>query len=262
MEEAIQRFIAEMWDRYAEQLNLGELASSVFVSPFHFLRVFTRTTGVTPGRYLSAIRMYEAKRLLLTTPMRVSDIVTEVGYSSLGTFTTRFTQVVGITPSQYREPEVGELLIAVGPRFSRTPSLAVLDGAVVRAAEPGGASVVGTVALPPAAAPANVFVCLFRERVPQRGPVAYDALPNVGSARFAIRGTPAGDCTVIAVAEGQIDSEGPRILFGASPVLVTPGGAAVVHLRLRAPRPTDAPLAISLSTRVATAAARRDARAA
>ena len=249
MEGAVRRVIAEMWDRYFEPINLSELASSVFVSPFHFLRVFTRSTGVTPGKYLSAIRMYEAKRLLLTTPLRVSDIVNEVGYRSLGTFTTRFTQAVGMTPSQYREPDVGELLIAVGPTFARTPSPAALRRTHQPVLPPGATSVAGRVELPPDAGPADVFVCVFREPVPQCGPVAYEILND--ATRFAIRGVPPGPCTVVAVA--ALRSDVRRLLFTASPVVVTPGATTVVHLRPRAPSPTDPPLAVSLTNRVAAA---------
>jgi AraC-like DNA-binding protein len=247
MELAVQRFISEMWERHVEPVNLGDLASSVFVSPFHFLRVFTRSTGVTPGKYLSAIRMYEAKRLLLTTPLRVSDIVNEVGYRSLGTFTTRFTQAVGMTPSQYREPAVRDLLVAVGPRFSRIPSHGALRGRDVPPLPgPGAVPVTGTVELPPAAAPADVVVCVFGELVPQGAPVAYAFLPDAGSSRFAIPDVPAGRWVVIAVASPKSGVDLP-VLLDTVTVPVTPGGATV-RLRLRAPRPTDPPLAISLAS--------------
>jgi AraC-like DNA-binding protein len=240
-----------MWARYFEPLKLDELAASVFVSPFHFLRVFTKTTGITPGKYLSAIRMYEAKRLLLTSSLRVSDIVYNVGYRSLGTFTTRFTQMVGMTPSQYREPTVGELFLAVGPRFSRIPSADAVRGVpAVTDPQPGGASVTGGIELPEETAPAEVLICVFRELVPQCAPVAHQFLTDSGSGRFAIHDLPAGQYTVIAVAEPPAGTGGP-ILFDAQPVLATPGGTALVNLRLRRPRPTDPPFAISLATRAA-----------
>ena len=101
----------------------------MFVSPFHFSRMFAKATGVTPGRYLTAVRLFEAKRLLLTTSLTVSDIVCSVGYSSVGTFTSRFTRAVGMTPTQYREPEVGELLVALAPNFRGLPSLRTLRAA-------------------------------------------------------------------------------------------------------------------------------------
>jgi len=55
----------------------------MFVSPFHFSRIFAKTVGLTPGRYLTALRLFEAKRLLLSTSLTVSDVVCSVGYSSV-----------------------------------------------------------------------------------------------------------------------------------------------------------------------------------
>jgi AraC family transcriptional regulator len=252
MELAVQQFISEMWERHIEPVNLGDLASSVFVSPFHFLRVFTRSTGVTPGKYLSAIRMYEAKRLLLTTSLRVSDIVNEVGYRSLGSFTTRFTQAVGMTPGQYRESAVSDLLVAVGPRFSRfPPSSALRDREVPPAPDPSAVSVTGTVELPPEAALADIVICVFREPVPQGAPVAFAFLPAAGSSRFAVPDVPVGRHVVIAVAAPKSEVDLP-VLLATGAVPVTPGGGSV-RLRLRAPRPTDPPLAISLAARPAAA---------
>ncbi len=92
MHQAVQRTIESMHARYSEPITLADLASEVFVSPFYFSRIFAKATGVTPCRYLTAVRLFEAKRLLLTTGMTVSDIVCSVGYSSVGTFTSRFTR--------------------------------------------------------------------------------------------------------------------------------------------------------------------------
>src|SRR5439155_19448265 len=116
-------------ERYFEPITLSALAAEVYVSPFHFSRIFARATGVTPGRFLTAVRLFEAKRLLLTTSLTVSDIVCSVGYSSVGTFTSRFARAVGMTPTQYRDPEVGELLVASAPHFQRLPSLPALRDA-------------------------------------------------------------------------------------------------------------------------------------
>ncbi|WUH89151.1 AraC family transcriptional regulator [Streptomyces sp. NBC_00433] len=103
MEYIVQRAVAVIRDKYGEPLTLDELARMVLVSKFHFLRSFRRTTGVTPGRFLSAVRLAEAKRLLLDTSLKVSDISAQVGYSSIGSFTRRFTESVGLPPTQYRQ---------------------------------------------------------------------------------------------------------------------------------------------------------------
>ncbi|MFY7070358.1 helix-turn-helix transcriptional regulator [Nocardiopsis changdeensis] len=82
---------------------LADLAASGFYSQFHFHRIFARHTGTTPGRFLTALRMEEAKRLLAHTSETVMSISDRVGYQSLGSFTTQFTRLVGISPGRFRE---------------------------------------------------------------------------------------------------------------------------------------------------------------
>ncbi|AQS66336.1 helix-turn-helix transcriptional regulator [Streptomyces pactum] len=102
MEHLVQRSIATMHHRFHEPLTLDDLARSAMVSKFYFLRVFSRVTGVTPGRFLSAVRLHEAKRLLRSTSLNVADISARVGYSSTGTFSRRFSESVGVSPTKYR----------------------------------------------------------------------------------------------------------------------------------------------------------------
>nr|ABS50455.1 NapR1 [Streptomyces aculeolatus] len=98
MEHLVRHAVTTIRERFFEPLSLDDLAQSVRVSKYHFLRVFTRVTGVTPGRFLSAVRLHEAKRLLLSTSLTVADISAQVGYSSTGSFTRRFTESVGLSP--------------------------------------------------------------------------------------------------------------------------------------------------------------------
>ncbi|MFD0319225.1 helix-turn-helix domain-containing protein [Streptomyces flavalbus] len=102
MEHAVRHTVTLIRERYGEPLTLDDLARSVMVSKYHLLRVFTRVTGVTPGRFLTAVRLQEAQRLLLSTALTVADISARVGYSSTGSFTRRFTELVGLSPTQYR----------------------------------------------------------------------------------------------------------------------------------------------------------------
>lgn len=176
MQPAIQKAIAMMHQRYSEPLTLNHLAAEVFVSPFHFSRVFSRATGVTPGRYLTAVRLFAAKRLLLTTSMTVSDIVCGVGYSSVGTFTSRFTRLVGITPTSYRDPRVGDLLVAVSPDFQRLPPFGALRQAGDAAAEPtGNATIRARIQFPAGVRGGEVLVGVFADIIPQCAPVAFTA---------------------------------------------------------------------------------------
>jgi AraC family transcriptional regulator len=86
-----------------EPLPLNRLASLASYSPFHFARIFKERIGLPPLYYISSLRLQKAKDLLMHTNLSVRDIALEIGQQSLGTFTTRFTDRVGVTPSQFRD---------------------------------------------------------------------------------------------------------------------------------------------------------------
>ena len=254
---AIRKAISSMYQRYAEPVTLSRLAAEVFVSPFHFSRVFAKATGVTPGRYLTAIRLFEAKQLLLGTDLTVSDIVCGVGYSSVGTFTSRFTRAVGMTPTQYRDPEVRQLMVAISPHYQRLPSPSALREAGIGAASridgigPGTTTLAGRVELPPAPGPANVLIGVFNELVPQRSPVAWAVRTDVTAGEeFEIHGVPGGQWTVIAIGEHAPDAQGRCFSIGTMRCPVPPGipRRTAARLRMRPLQPTDPPIAITLAT--------------
>ena len=88
--------------RYADPLDLDELASAASVSKFHFLRCFTATYGRTPAGYLTERRIERAQDLLRATNLTVTEVCHLVGYTSLGSFSTRFRELVGESPSAYQ----------------------------------------------------------------------------------------------------------------------------------------------------------------
>ncbi|WP_425457005.1 helix-turn-helix transcriptional regulator [Cohnella terricola] len=71
-------------------------------SPYHFSRLFREQVGLSPLYYVSALRLQKAKDLLIHTDFSIRDIGLEIGQMSLGTFTTRFSECVGVTPSEFR----------------------------------------------------------------------------------------------------------------------------------------------------------------
>jgi AraC family transcriptional regulator len=101
--QAARRAIQTMHTHLHERLTLEDLASVAYLSPSHFHRVFCRLIGIPPGEFLSALRLQAARRLLVTTSLSVTDICFEVGYTSTGSFTTRFTQLVGLSPRLLRQ---------------------------------------------------------------------------------------------------------------------------------------------------------------
>ena len=89
--------------RYREPLDVPTLARAAHLSPAHFSREFRRTFGETPHQYLLTRRLERAAALLRSTDHSVADICMNVGLRSVGSFTTSFRRVYGLSPTAYRE---------------------------------------------------------------------------------------------------------------------------------------------------------------
>jgi len=87
---------------YQSPISLDQAAREACLSPFHFHRLFRSTFGETPHDFLTSRRMDRARRLLASGEMSVTDVCFEVGYSSLGSFSTKFQTIVGRPPTQYQ----------------------------------------------------------------------------------------------------------------------------------------------------------------
>ena len=87
---------------YAEQVDVDSLAAVAGLSKYHFLPLFRATYGVTPGEYLSQRRIERAQDLLRATNLTVTEVCHAVGFSSLGSFSSRFRAVVGESPSDFQ----------------------------------------------------------------------------------------------------------------------------------------------------------------
>jgi len=88
---------------YAKPLNVDSLARDALMSPGHFSRQFKAAYGESPYSYLMTRRIERTMDLLRRDEMSVTEVCFAVGCSSLGTFSTRFTELVGMTPSIYRK---------------------------------------------------------------------------------------------------------------------------------------------------------------
>ena len=87
---------------YAQPLDVPALARVALMSPGHFSRSFRSAYGETPHSYLMTRRIERAKALLRRGDLSVTEVCFEVGCTSLGSFSSRFTELVGETPSAYR----------------------------------------------------------------------------------------------------------------------------------------------------------------
>jgi AraC-like DNA-binding protein len=116
---ALLRRVRDRIDReYAQPLDVEALARGVHMSAGHLSREFKRAYGEPPYAYLMTRRIERAMALLRRGDLSVTEVCFEVGCSSLGTFSTRFTELVGVSPSVYRDQVAAHMAEVAG----ETPS--------------------------------------------------------------------------------------------------------------------------------------------
>ncbi len=89
-------------DRFRGRTSLEDAAREAGLSPFYFNRLFTQAFNETPHEFVTRLRIDEAKRQLLKDHDSVTDICFDVGYESLGSFSTRFSTLTGLSPAAFR----------------------------------------------------------------------------------------------------------------------------------------------------------------
>lgn len=104
-DERIARAIAYLHEHYPESPSLAQLARQVHMSPFHFHRLFSRQTGISPKHYLQKKQLQVAKWLLRSTKQPIGAIAAHTGFASHGHFTSTFHRLVGVSPSDYRQQQ-------------------------------------------------------------------------------------------------------------------------------------------------------------
>jgi AraC-like DNA-binding protein len=97
------RMAKDAMDRdWSSAIDLDAVAAHAGYSRYHFVRLFRAAYGETPGQYLSRRRIERAQELLRSANLTVTEVCMLVGFTSLGTFCTRFKQIVGVTPTEFR----------------------------------------------------------------------------------------------------------------------------------------------------------------
>jgi len=241
--QAVERVIQVMHTHLHEVLTLEDLASVAYLSPSHFTRVFRRLIGIPPGEFLLALRFQAARRLLLTTPLSVTDICFEVGYTSIGSFTSRFTHLVGLPPRLLRQrAHAFEPLPAEPAEFyPTTPSGIQMKNALL-----------GQISAP-ATFRGTIYVGLFTSPIPQGTPVRCTTLSSPGL--YLLHGMADGVYYLRAAAfplAADLHSSllpGEKMLLGnnASPLVIHHGHVSGdPNLVLHSPRLTDPPLVMGL----------------
>jgi len=222
---AVERAIDTMRTNLGDSLTIDDLARSAMFSKFHFTRVFQRVTGVSPGRFLSAMRLEEAKRLLLSTTLTVADISHRVGYNSVGTFSSRFRNSVGVSPTTYRQ------LGGTAPRLPEDrPSMVETKGEVR-----------GTVIAPPSSHPSLIFIGLFPGRILEAPAVKSTVLRAPGP--YALRDVPPGTWYLLAHAP---TSPVPHIGIHGTITIHPQVSAHIADIYLRPVSSLDPPVLMAL----------------
>lgn len=237
---AMRKHLDDTINRYLENgFSLQEMAAVARMSPCYFNRTFGRLTGIPPCRFLSALRLEAARRLLLTTEVSVTDICFEVGFNSLGTFIRRFTDLLGVSPGRFR-------LLAQSPLPSKWRGLTARPDSP----EEFGAGLTGWVSAP-SDFRGLIFVGLFRDPIPQGRPVACVVMERPG--RFRITAVPDGRFYLFGA--GLAWSREPKQYFlydsalraGGQPIWIRNGaGKGSCRLPLRPPAPLDPPILVTL----------------
>ena len=243
MDNTVERIVNIMRDRYGERLYIPELAAEAFFSPFHFSRIFRRETGVAPGQYLTAVRLFEAKRLLLSTSFNVADIACQVGYRGIGTFTTRFSAAVGCSPGQYRRLPPGAMLSYSDERC-RIP-----DAASTPAPASSDDTAGTVVAILPRTGGRRLFAGVFDSAVPQGSPSVWQVVDPAASPRVVLRDVAPGPHVLIVVEQQEHDVAPPGVFV--RPLHVAAGAVSKVDVRLRPAQRTDPPIMVALGGEVA-----------
>ncbi|WP_227271047.1 helix-turn-helix transcriptional regulator [Roseobacter weihaiensis] len=102
----LKRVVDCISDDLTEQVTLAQLADIAGLSVFHFCRAFKKSTGLAPYKFQTARRIEKAKLLLDTTDFMITDIAPMVGYETPQAFARMFRQVVGQTPTAYRQHSI------------------------------------------------------------------------------------------------------------------------------------------------------------
>ncbi|OLT19097.1 AraC family transcriptional regulator [Actinomadura sp. CNU-125] len=232
MQDAVERVIEMMRANLGERITVDDMARTAMFSKFHFTRRFQEITGVSPGRFLSALRLAEAKRLLLTTSLTVTEISNRVGYSSVGTFSSRFKNSVGLAPSAFRQTGGYRDQMAAGN--GRRP------------AEPA-MTVQGRIHPWPMTAHGPVFVGLFPGCVPEGVPVSCAVLRAPGD--FTLDNVPRGTWYLLAhsVAPGHDGFDEARSFVGVyGPITMHPETIVKpANVRLRPKQVLDPPVLLA-----------------
>jgi AraC family transcriptional regulator len=236
---AVQRVISTFRERLDEDISLGEMASVAYMSPYHFNRTFRQVTGLPPCRFLTKLRVEAATQMLLNTDNSVTDICLEVGYTSLGTFVRRFSDLLGISPMRLRALRHSLSHDFLGQLAGGSSEIQAHPSPCVR----------GRVQAP-AAFSGPIFTGMFPSPIPEGTPVACTITLRPGS--YAMSSVPRGSYYVFALGLPWPDNVDDLFRYesavrgGGELIHVSDGIVSCNEISLRAASLTDPPVLLNL----------------
>jgi AraC family transcriptional regulator len=240
-EATVERVVAHMRLHLEEPFDLDHISQLAAVSKFHFVRIFEEITGTSPHHFLACLRVQRAKELLLNSTESITEICLQVGYNSLGSFSTTFSALVGLSPRQFRR-----LPKRLTPtQFAKAvwhflASRHRVSGRALEGVVEGARRLRGF-----------IFIGTFTSGVPQGMPISGTVLLRPGKFRIQWPDVPdfyvLGASIPLSAALSTIVTTLPIRMVASAHVQHSDAGATVrPHLRLRPIRPTDPPLVLAL----------------
>lgn len=238
----VERVIAAMRAE-TDPLALTDYAEIAGLSPYYFNRTFRQIIGIPPGEFATSLRFERAKHMLLHTQASVTEICFEVGYESLGTFSTRFKNLVGVTPATFRNlPEAVASLDFSKSTFNIDPRQLHIRGRIE-----------GTISLPDDRK-SSIFVGVFPSAIAISSPVTGRMVTEAGP--FELPYVPYGEWVLLAASVPQVSDPLEHLLpqrqllvASSDTFRLHPGQElANIHLAFRQPNPLEPPVVTALPT--------------
>ncbi|MDX8362636.1 MULTISPECIES: AraC family transcriptional regulator [Bacillaceae] len=240
--KAVVQAVEYMKKNLDKEITTEELASLVGYSSFHFSRFFKEVTGISPRHYLSALRIEAGKQMLVrhSSPSIIKTMMS-IGFSSLGSFSAKFKQFVGLPPKQFQ--------VTTNDLYHFVNQYTEGENSVIQYFHP---PVLTCHIEAPAQFKGFIFVGLFPRPIPDERPAIGTAFTQKQSSCIFSQ-IPTG--TYYALAAGIPLSMNPKDYFLLEhafrgmyddPIHVTGTTDKEIHIKLRSPLPFDPPILINL----------------
>jgi AraC family transcriptional regulator len=236
-EKAVTRVIELLRSNPERTWSIKDMARAAFMSPFHFIRVFQEVAEIAPCKFQWVLKIAAAKQLLLRTELPILEISRKVGYNSLGTFTRRFSELVGISPHRFRH-------------LARTTNAAAIQSAIeTYESPPRPESVFSGRVHAPARFRGTIVVACFSTRLPQGRPLEH-AIADPSDA-FRLRRPSAREFYLYAFGVPHTEANtawftDENLLRARSFCTAPWADQAPQELVLRPAQPTDPPILVAL----------------